>query len=100
MSVKELDVSQALCRLTDPEIFFVEDERSQAVQQAKEVCRKCPIIEDCLDTAISGNIRFGVWGGATPEERSTFKRQPRQKLIHLYITMGQEIDDENTKGYK
>jgi len=93
-----LDTSKALCTQTDPELFF--SEKWEDVEQARDICKRCPIMEDCLEQAMRENIPFGVWGGATYPERNLFKREPRKKLQHIYITMGGKINDENTKGYK
>jgi len=50
-------------------MFF--PERSHAIaEQAKAVCRKCPVRLECLDEAISNNEKFGVWGGMDTLERS------------------------------
>lgn len=29
----------------------------------------CPIMNECLETAIETNSKYGVWGGTTPRER-------------------------------
>lgn len=36
---------------------------------AKRVCAVCPVVDECLDDALSRNEQFGVWGGLTPDER-------------------------------
>ncbi len=37
---------------------------------AKQICRGCLVQQDCLSYALSEDIREGVWGGATAEERA------------------------------
>ncbi|MFJ2033053.1 WhiB family transcriptional regulator [Streptosporangium sp. NPDC087985] len=60
------------CLDEDPELFFpVSSEGPGRVQyeQAKAVCRRCPVRLRCLDYALNTHQMYGVWGGTTPEER-------------------------------
>jgi WhiB family redox-sensing transcriptional regulator len=38
------------------------------------VCESCPVRAECLDHAVSAGERYGVWGGLTSDERSTWRR--------------------------
>ena len=38
-------------------------------QRAKAVCAGCPVRQECLDTALTQNERYGIWGGLTDVER-------------------------------
>ncbi|GAA4209456.1 hypothetical protein GCM10022252_76030 [Streptosporangium oxazolinicum] len=64
---------QGVCGQVDPDLFFPEPtERAQAreqSQQARKVCRRCPVRRKCLRTALNRRERFGVWGGATEQGR-------------------------------
>jgi hypothetical protein len=49
-------------------------------EEAKAVCRTCPVIEKCLDYALSAREAEGVWGGTTQQERELLilaKKQTR-----------------------
>jgi WhiB family transcriptional regulator, redox-sensing transcriptional regulator len=64
----------ALCPETDPEIFFPEKGQGAfltEIEQAKRVCRRCPILDQCREWALEepGNTLFGVWGALTQTER-------------------------------
>jgi hypothetical protein len=37
--------------------------------QGKQVRPECPILKECLQTALILETRFGVWGGKAPYER-------------------------------
>lgn len=39
------------------------------VKWARELCADCPVISHCLEAALLGEERWGVWGGTTPPER-------------------------------
>ena len=57
------------CRDQDPELFFPlgDKEDGPQVEEAKAVCRSCPIQEECLQDHIE--TAYGVVGGTTPGER-------------------------------
>jgi WhiB family transcriptional regulator, redox-sensing transcriptional regulator len=64
------------CRGLDPEIFYPEtDERAEV---AKQVCGTCTVQETCLEFALQGREKEGVWGGATEKERRRIIRQRRR----------------------
>jgi WhiB family redox-sensing transcriptional regulator len=75
---------EALCRDTDPELFFPIGTTGAAlvqIEQAKGVCRQCPVRDDCLEFALRTNQDSGIWGGTSEEERRVLRREylSRQK---------------------
>ena len=78
--------SRAICRDTDPDLFFPIGTTGQALVQidrAKEVCGMCPVKNDCLDYALETNQDSGIWGGLDEEQRRNIRRQAaaRQRLF-------------------
>jgi WhiB family redox-sensing transcriptional regulator len=78
--------SEALCRDTDPELFFPIGTTGAAlvqIEHARAVCRQCPVQSDCLDFALSTNQDSGIWGGTSEEERRVLRREyvARQKAV-------------------
>jgi WhiB family transcriptional regulator, redox-sensing transcriptional regulator len=74
----------AICRDTDPELFFPVGTTGYALLQiarAKEVCMQCPVRGDCLQYALETNQDSGIWGGTSEDERRILRRQyvARQK---------------------
>lgn len=70
--------SQAICRDTDPDLFFPIGTTGQALVQidrAKEVCDVCPVKSDCLEYALETNQDSGIWGGLDEEQRRNIRRQ-------------------------
>jgi WhiB family transcriptional regulator, redox-sensing transcriptional regulator len=68
---------EALCRDTNPDLFFPVGTTGQAlvqIDQAKQVCRACPVQADCLEFALSTNQDSGIWGGTSEEERRKLRR--------------------------
>lgn len=69
---------RALCRDEDPELFFPIGTSGPAVlqvEQAKAVCRRCSVVDECLQWALDSGQDAGVWGGMSEEERRAVKRR-------------------------
>lgn len=49
------------CRVNDAELWFAE--QGAQVEEAKALCRSCPLMEGCLAGAIDRAEPWGVWGG-------------------------------------
>jgi WhiB family redox-sensing transcriptional regulator len=65
---------RAACRGTDTAQFYhPENERGPSrlrrETKAKALCASCPVIENCLNWALSTREPHGVWGGTSAEER-------------------------------
>ncbi len=68
----------AICRDTDPELFFPVGTTGLALVQidrAKQVCGECGVAQACLDFALDTNQDSGIWGGLTEEERRVIRRR-------------------------
>jgi WhiB family transcriptional regulator, redox-sensing transcriptional regulator len=68
----------ALCRDTDPELFFPVGTTGNAllaIDYAKRVCGQCAVMQECLDYALDTNQDSGIWGGLSEDERRTIRRQ-------------------------
>ena len=69
----------ALCRDEDPELFFPIGTTGPAavqVEEAKVVCRRCPVVSDCLTWALESGQDSGVWG----ERRALTRRHVRVRV--------------------
>lgn len=72
----------ALCRDTDPELFFPVGTTGVALVQidkARQVCGQCTARTECLDYALDTNQDSGIWGGLSEEERRVIRRQRRSR---------------------
>ena len=70
--------NRASCLDTDPELFFPIGESALAqlqIQEAQAVCTACPVRAPCLAFALQANVPYGVWGGASPQDRSRMRRR-------------------------
>jgi WhiB family redox-sensing transcriptional regulator len=67
---------KAACRAEDPELFFPAGTSGPAIEQmneAKAVCRRCPVSSACLNYALTTGQNDGVWGGMTEAERRALR---------------------------
>ena len=64
------------CRGLDPAIFYPATDEDAT--EAKSVCRVCSVQDRCLEFALQGREKEGVWGGATEKERRRILRQRRR----------------------
>lgn len=49
------------CCDADPELFFAD--QPFEIEQAKQICRDCPLQAECLQGALERREPHGVWGG-------------------------------------
>jgi Transcription factor WhiB len=80
--------TQAACLGVDPELFFpiagagpVDDTQ---VGAAKRVCRRCPVVAECLAEALA-RIPYGIAGGLTEDERRIVHRLRRHSDVAAAI---------------
>ncbi|MEJ0073607.1 MAG: WhiB family transcriptional regulator [Candidatus Saccharibacteria bacterium] len=73
---------QFACEGEDPEIFFpvLEESRDRPTaesERAKDICRRCGVLQECLEIALVRHEQ-GIWGGTTTMERKRLlhKGQP------------------------
>ena len=71
--------SAAACLGMDPEIWFWVGgkyaNKAAADNEAKAICRTCPVIAECLADA----GEWGIWGGRTEEERRQIRHNQRRR---------------------
>ncbi|GCD88075.1 WhiB family transcriptional regulator [Nocardioides sp. LS1] len=73
---------QAACLDEDPDLFFPRGTRIAAMRQleeARRVCRRCPVTAECLALALRTNERHGMWGATTPDERLSLLKPRRRR---------------------
>lgn len=76
----------ALCRDEDPELFFPIGSTGPAllqIEEAKQVCGRCPVTEPCLQWALETGQDAGVWGGMSEDERRALKRRGARQRARL-----------------
>ena len=73
------------CRGLDSSYFFhPEGERGPAragrEERAKQVCRGCPVLDECRSHALLAQEPYGVWGGLSESERESMFRDRNRTL--------------------
>ena len=63
----------ALCREFDTSLWF--PDKGQPAQPALDICGRCPVRPECLNTALGDiTLEFGVWGGMSARARAAHRR--------------------------
>jgi WhiB family redox-sensing transcriptional regulator len=75
----------APCRERDVSIFYPE-EPDGSYSEARAICALCVVREPCLESALRGHERYGMWGGATPGERRRLERARRLRRAGRAMT--------------
>jgi WhiB family redox-sensing transcriptional regulator len=62
------------CRSANVELFFHPEfergpNRARRVAQAKALCLRCPVIDQCREHALTVQEAYGTWGGLDEMER-------------------------------
>ena len=74
---------KAACLTEDPELFFPDGNTGPALQQieeAKKICMRCVVREQCLAWALEAGQDHGVWGGLSEDELSALYQQ---RKLHI-----------------
>jgi len=70
------------CLTADPDLFFpIAGGAPSARQQgeALRICARCPVRQQCLDFAVRTGETHGIWGGTTPDQRTSARRRARRR---------------------
>jgi WhiB family transcriptional regulator, redox-sensing transcriptional regulator len=68
----------AACKGPYAELFFPpalserKEDKVAREADAKQICRECPVIQDCLDYAVLIEEPHGIWGGLNEVERRMY----------------------------
>lgn len=75
---------QGLCREDDPRKWFP-DFTQDFTNEAKAICRSCPVMKACRDWGLKRHEQYGIWGGVTEEERVAFweGKPVRRRRTHI-----------------
>ncbi|MFB8077088.1 MULTISPECIES: WhiB family transcriptional regulator [unclassified Streptomyces] len=77
--------ASAACQDVDPDLFFPVGTGAPALvqaEEAKDICRSCPVRAACLDWAMDDSRQVtGVWGGLDENERRALKRRLRNRAV-------------------
>src|SRR6188472_3108903 len=80
----------AICKQVDPQLWFPEKAGDNG-EEAKRVCRRCPVRSDCLESALADDEQYGIWGGASPDERRKIRARRGMVTQRAYRVPTSEI---------
>lgn len=97
--------ARAACRVGDPDLFFpagTEGPSARQIEEAKAVCRRCPVAEACLTYAFTARIGDGIFGGLTWGERRSIQRSrsrgrtPDATLLQPAASLAEAVERRTT----
>lgn len=50
-----------------------EQGRYERIRRARELCASCPVTSECLEYAMTLEIKHGMWGGHTERQRQRLR---------------------------
>lgn len=74
----------AACRGGDADLFFPNGDSGPnllAIEQAKNICRACPVLEACAQWADAERVEYGIFGGLTEQERKAARRAATRRRL-------------------
>lgn len=69
----------ALCAQYNGDDWFPLQGEWTRTQEARNVCRQCPVVEACLAESLANPSLEGVWAGTTERERHGMRRNGTQQ---------------------
>lgn len=67
--------NNAECLNSGSDPFFPEAGDNSKTFIARNFCKDCRVINECLEYALWSGEKFGVWGGTTERERRQIRRE-------------------------
>lgn len=69
----------AICT-DDPEAMFPGTSNAD-IEEAKRICRRCPVIDQCGQWALDTRQAYGVWGGLSSGDRDNILRRKTRRNL-------------------
>ncbi|WP_329539222.1 WhiB family transcriptional regulator [Streptomyces sp. NBC_01358] len=81
--------ARGLCHNMPPKVidalFFHAARDRAAIGEAKSICGQCPVKKACFDYALDNEIRHGMWGGLTEDERRPWHAKVNKRLDYSRV---------------
>lgn len=91
----------AACRDQDPDLFFPKGDSGpwlMVIEEAKAVCRRCPVLDACGQWALDNREEFGIFGALTEQERAALRRSTiRHRLTPAEVAAKAEAAQQPKK---
>jgi len=78
---------EAACRglsLAESQAIFFPS-RGDSIDEARAICGRCPVTEECLQFALANNC-IGVWAGTSDRQRRKLRRSARANPEQVLVS--------------
>lgn len=72
---------RAACAGYEPELWWADTDSPRAQAAAVDICRACPVRQECLRHALALPEREGIWGGLLPYQRKRLAVYLREREV-------------------
>ena len=99
-------MTTAGCFGEDPGIWFEDERHAYDEWLAKAICAKCPIKGECggqqlrVEGSVSAAMRFGIYGGMTPEERARIAKNASRGARSKHAALTSDEHDARLDAYR
>ena len=69
----------AACRASGPSAFF--PKRGGDGREARAICARCQVTEECLSYAVAGEDTVGIWAGTSAVQRRRLDPRPTPEIL-------------------
>lgn len=73
-------VQRAACAGLPSEMFFP-DPGANSDARARRICQTCPVVDECLTSALKNKEKHGFWGGVPERRRRTLETMDLEEAL-------------------
>lgn len=92
---------RAGCKGQPAHYFFPENKygdsqnHRKCVAEARKICMKCPVAQQCFDYALNAEEEYGVWGGVDFYGWRMSGERRRQRLMKAYTKFREQYKKQH-----
>lgn len=69
-------MDRAACTKADPNMFFPNPGDYHIADAAIKICKRCPVLDECLEYSIATRQVYGIWGAMSERQRRKLMDAP------------------------
>ena len=82
---------EAVC--TDYPSLFTSNEKESSVKICRSICKKCPVLDECLTWALAHENTVGIWAGTNTRQRAIITQKANLPDLSQIVPKEPSIQD-------
>ena len=75
-------IQRAACAGLPSSMFFPDPRRNNVPDsRARRICQTCPVVDECLTSALKNREKYGFWGGVPERRRRTLETRDLEEAL-------------------